>query len=702
VSRLCPLARVRNIGIMAHIDAGKTTLSERILFYTGRTHRLGEVHDGTATLDWMAQERERGITITSASTSVEWNGHRINLIDTPGHVDFTVEVERSLRVLDGAVALFCGVGGVEPQSVSVWRQAAKYEVPVIAFVNKLDRPGSDYAAVVEEIRQQLGANVVPLTLPLFDSGELCGVIDLMTQRARRFDVSSHGADFSEETIPEAMQAEADAWRARLIEKASEVDPALFDQFCHGEPVQVAELRRALRRATLGRLVVPVLCGSAFKNIGVQMLLDAVVDYLPSPSDLPPVIGKCLTQGTDLERVAQDDAPLAALAFKVQTDRHMGKLIYFRVYSGTMRTGAHVLNASRGTCLRVGRLLEMHANKPVIRETIPCGEIGVAVGLGETVTGDTLCDPDHPILLEAIEFPSPVLSVSVAPASRADRDRLGEALARLAEEDPTFVVSSDPETKETVLSGMGELHIDILLDRLRREFGVAVRSGPPQVAYRETITTAATVLYKHVKQTGGHGQFAQVELTLEPGAPGSGLEFVNAIRGGAIPKEYIPAVEKGIIDAMQKGIVAGFPVVDVKAILVDGKAHEVDSSDLAFRICANAAFRQAFVQGAPQLLEPVVSLHVAAPTHLMGAVSGDLAARRGRVAGTELKGEICEIHGMAPLAEMFGYATSLRTLTHGQATFTMHFEHYEPVPFLIADRVVADRRAASEKKTKVPG
>jgi elongation factor G len=681
---------------MAHIDAGKTTMSERILFYTGRTHRLGEVHDGTATMDWMVQERERGITITSASTSVEWGDHRINLIDTPGHVDFTVEVERSLRVLDGAVALFCGVGGVEPQSVSVWRQAAKYEVPVIAFVNKLDRPGADFAAVVEEIRHQLGANPVPLVLPYFKDDDLAGMIDLLRERLVLFDDGKSGIDVREEAVPESLRADVTTWRGRMIEKASEVDPHLFEAYCHGEPVTVEELKRALRTATLERSIVPVLGGSAFKNIGVQMLLDAVLDYLPSPSDLPPVIGKCLSKGTELEREALDDAPLAALAFKVQTDRHMGKLIYFRVYSGTIRTGMQVLNASHGTCFRVGRLLEMHANKPVIREAIPCGEIGVAVALGETVTGDTLCCPDHPILLEAIEFPSPVLSVSVAPASRADRDKLGEALSRLSEEDPTFVVNADPETQETILSGMGELHIEILIDRLQREFGVAVRSGAPQVAYRETITAATSILQKHVKQTGGHGQFAQVELELEPGQPGSGFEFVNAIRGGAVPKEYIPAIEKGVIDAMQKGVVAGFPVVDVKAVLTDGKHHEVDSSDLAFRICASMAFRQAFAQGGPQLLEPVVSVHVTSPTSMMGTMNNDLASRRGRVVGTELKGEICEIHGMAPLAEMFGYATTLRTLSHGQATFTMHFEHYEPVPFLVAEKIIADRRALRER------
>jgi elongation factor G len=685
---------------MAHIDAGKTTLSERILFFTGRTHRLGEVHDGTATMDWMPQERERGITITAASTSVEWGDVRINLIDTPGHVDFTVEVERSLRVLDGAVALFCGVGGVEPQSVSVWRQAAKYEVPVIAFVNKLDRPGADFSAVVEEIRHQLGANPVPLALPYFRDEELAGIIDLLRERVLVFDTDSRGETFTEEPLPESMRPDVGRWRSRLIEKASEVDAVLFDKYCHGQPVTVEELKKALRRATLDRLVVPVLCGSAFKNVGVQMLLDAVVDFLPSPSDLPPVIGKCLTKGTDLERLALDDAPLAALAFKVQTDKHMGKMVYFRVYSGTIRTGMQVLNASHGTCLRVGRLLEMHANKPVIRESIACGEIGVAIGIGETVTGDTLCDPDHPILLEAIEFPAPVLSVSVSPASRADRDKLGDALSRLAEEDPTFVVNADPETQETILSGMGELHIEILIDRLQREFGVAVKSGAPQVAYRETLTVTSTINYKHVKQTGGHGQFAQIELTLEPGTPGSGFEFVNAIRGGAIPKEFIPAIEKGVIDAMQKGPYAGFPVVDAKAVLVDGKHHEVDSSDLAFRICAHAAFRQTFLQGNPQLLEPVVSVHVTTPTSMMGSVNNDLAARRGRVVGTELKGEICEIHGMAPLGEMFGYATSLRTLSHGQATFTMHFEHYEPVPYLIAEKIVADRRAMKERGSRI--
>jgi len=702
--RQVALSQVRNIGIMAHIDAGKTTVTERILYYTGRTHRLGEVHDGKATMDWMDQERERGITITSAATTCSWRDHRINIVDTPGHVDFTAEVERSLRVLDGAIALFCAVGGVEPQSETVWRQADKYAVPIIAFVNKMDRAGADFAAVVGAMEKQLGANPLPLAIPIMREREFVGLVDLVAERAVYYEESDAGATFREEPVPAEMAEEVEGWRVRLVEKASESDEGLMERFCSGEAVGVGELKAGIRRATLAKAVVPVLCGAAFRNKGVQRLLDAVVDYLPSPVDLPPVIGVGLGGG-DVERHPQDDDRMAALAFKVVSDRHMGKMVYFRVYSGTVRAGSYVYNSVADRRERVGRLLQMHANHQEPRDAIYCGDIGVAVGLSHTRTGDTLCDQDHPIVLDAIEFPAPVLSVSVSPESRADRDKLGDALSHLSDEDPTFIVRHDAETEQAVISGMGELHLEIIVDRLRREYGVGCEVGRPEVAYRETITGDAEVDQRFVKQTGGRGQFARVCLRVEALTPGAGFEFRNAIVGGAVPKEYVPAVERGVIDSMSEGVFAGYPVVDLRVTLYDGSFHAVDSSDLAFRTCASMAFREAFRRAGAELLEPVMSVSIVTPEEYAGAVNGGICARRGRIMGMEMKGggvgggsdapagvRVQVIDAMVPLAEMFGYATELRTQTQGRGTFTMHFEHYEAVPLAIAEEVAERRRS----------
>ena len=688
--RKYPLERVRNIGIMAHIDAGKTTVSERMLFYTGRSHRIGEVHDGQSVMDWMVQEQERGITITSAATTIEWRGHALNLIDTPGHVDFTSEVERSLRVLDGVVGLFCAVGGVETQSEAVWRQAEKYAVPRIAFVNKMDRAGADFRGVVEAISTRLGANAVPLVVPIGAETDFRGIVDLVENRAVYYDDADAGTTFHEEPVPEYMREEVTAWRRNLFEKVSEIDERLLEKFCADEDISKDELRAAVRRATLEHLVCPVLCGSALGNKGVQRLLDAVVDYLPSPVDLPPVSGSCL-KGDPIERVPSDDGRLAALAFKVAADRHVGKLVYVRVYSGTLRAGTYVFNSRREKKQRVGRILLMHANDREITDALYSGEIGAVVGLSDTVTGDTICDEDDPIILEAIEFPSPVISVATKPASRADQDKLMKALGALAEEDPTFVVSQDSESGDTIVAGMGELHLDVILDRLRREFNVAVTCGPPQVAYRETITTAVKVRERLVKQTGGHGQFAEVRFTVEPLGAGQGFEFDNTVRGGAIPKEYIPAIERGVIDAMSRGVWAGFPVVDVKVTLTDGKFHEVDSSERAFRTCASMAFKNAFMKAAPQLLEPVMSVTVTTPQEYAGAVASNFCSRRGRVTGMEAQGNAQVIGAMVPLAAMFGYATDIRNMTQGRAGFTMHFERYEAVPFAIAEEVIRKNR-----------
>ena len=698
MARQHPLERVRNIGIMAHIDAGKTTVSERILYYTGRVHRPGEVHDGAASMDWMAQEQERGITITSAATTAVWRDHVINLIDTPGHVDFTVEVERSLRVLDGVIGLFCAVGGVEPQSETVWRQAEKYAVPRVAFVNKMDRAGADFYAVMQQIEKELGANAVPVTIPVGREEDFRGIIDLVDDVAVYYDETDKGLTFREEPIPDELREEVRRWKGQLLERVAEVNDRLLEKFLQDEPIGARELSKAIRAATHKHLVCPVLCGSAFKNKGIQRLLDAVVAYLPSPLDLPPVSGRCL-EGEPIERVPKDDGRLAALAFKVQSDRHVGKLVYVRVYSGTLRSGSTVLNSTQGKEQRVGRLLRMHADRREPVEALYSGEIGAVVGLAATVTGDTVCDPANPIVLEAIEFPAPVLSVAVSITDRKDRDRLGASLARLAEEDPTFVVTSDPETEETVIAGMGELHLEILIDRLKREFGVDVKTGAPQVAFRETITERAEVNERLVKQTGGRGQFAHVVMLLEPLDAGKGFEFVNKVTGGRVPREYVPAVERGVVDAMRRGVYAGFPVVDVRVSLLDGSFHEVDSSDMAFRQCATKAFRKGFGRGQPELLEPVMSVNVVVPEEHAGGVIGSLCNRRGTILGMDEQAGAKVVRARVPLATMFGYATELRNLSQGRASFTMHFERYQAVPFAVAEEVIRQKRERDAAKRR---
>jgi len=703
-SRRIPLSSIRNVGIMAHIDAGKTTVTERILYYTGRIHRLGEVHDGAATMDWMELEQERGITICSAATTCEWSDHRINIIDTPGHVDFTAEVERSLRVLDGAIALFCAVGGVEPQSETVWHQAEKYETPRIAFINKMDRVGADFYRVVGEIEKELGANPIPVTLPIGAEDEFVGLIDLIGNQALYYDNEDQGASYRIAEVPEDMRELTEHWRTHLIEKISSESESLLEKFCEGEEISPEELRDTLRLATLNGNAVPVLCGSAFKNKGVQRLLDAVIDYLPSPADLPPIIGICHKEGDEIEVIPGEDGPLAVMAFKVVQDRHMGRMVYVRVYSGDLEAGQYIFNSTKNKRQRLGRLLRMHANRQEKRDVLHTGDIGVAIGLSDTTTGDTLCHQDRPLLLESIEFAAPVLSVSVEPASRDDQEKLAKALDALGSEDPTFLVSYDAEVQQTIISGMGELHLEVLVERMKREFKVNANIGRPEVAYRETLTGIVDVNHKHKKQTGGRGQFAHVELLIEPGDPGTGFEFKNKIVGGAIPREYIPAVEKGLVDAMQRGPYGGFSVVDLRVTLHDGSSHDVDSSEMAFRICASQALKQAFREGSPQLLEPVMSVHVAVPEQFAGSVTGDLCQRRGRIQGMELSGVLQNISAMVPLSQMFGYATDVRTLTQGRGNFTMHFEHYEAVPFSLAEEIVkknleklADQRNKGKKK-----
>ncbi|TFH15440.1 MAG: elongation factor G, partial [Lentisphaerales bacterium] len=677
MARTTPLARIRNIGIMAHIDAGKTTVSERILFYTGKTHKLGEVHDGKAVMDWMDQEQERGITITSAATTTTWRDHRVTLIDTPGHVDFTAEVERSLRILDGAVALFCAVGGVQPQTEQVWRQSEKYSVPKVAFVNKMDRVGADFFEVVCDIQSTLGGNAVPMVIPIGKEGDFNGVIDLLSMRAVYYDDKDKGTSYEEVDIPADMLEEARKWRSNLVEKSAEQDDVLMESFLESDSVTIEELLKSVRKATIDRRIVPVYCGSAFKNKGIQRLLDGIVNFLPSPADAPLIIH---AQNEQESRVHSDDEPFAGLAFKIVSDRHMGKLTYVRIYSGTLLAGATVLNSSQNREQRVGRIIRMHANR---QEAIPeaaCGDIVALVGLTSPRTGDTLCDPLNPIVLESIEFPAPVISVSVKPNTRGDSDKMSTALHHLADEDPTFVVSYDQETSETILSGMGELHLEVLVERLRREHGVSATVGRPEVAYRETGAAGAEGSYKHVKQTGGRGQYAHVEMRLEPTGPGRGFSFVNEIKGGHIPTEYIPSVERGVIKAMLSGPFAGYPVVDMQVALVDGSYHEVDSSEYAFIEAGRACFRQLFLKCNPQLLEPLMSVEAITPEEHMGAVSGSICSRRGRIDSMDEQGGSWVVRGMVPLSEMFGYSSAVRTLTQGRGTFTMHFEHYEVVPF----------------------
>jgi elongation factor G len=692
--RKVTLEKTRNIGIMAHIDAGKTTTTERILFYTGRTHKMGEVHEGAAVMDWMEQEQERGITITSAATTASWREHRINIIDTPGHVDFTVEVERSLRVLDGAIALFDSVAGVEPQSETVWRQADKYRVPRIAFINKMDRVGADFGAAVQTMVDRLGAQPVPVQLPIGEEAAFSGVVDLVTMKAivYRDDL---GQEWGEDEIPADMAEQARQARTELIEAVAEYDDELMEDYLEEKPIEPERLRGDIRTATLDISMTPVLCGSAFKNKGVQPLLDAVIDYMPSPLDVPPVEGLEGSQvqdgeGKPVTREASDDEPFAALAFKVMSDPFVGKLTYFRVYSGKVPAGARVLNATTGRTERIGRILMMHANHREENDEIYAGDIAAGVGLKQTSTGDTLCAPDAPVVLETISFPEPVVHVSIEPKTKADQEKLGVALGRLAEEDPTFQVRSDEETGQTVISGMGELHLEVLVDRMKREFNVEAGVGRPQVAYRETVRgDAAKIEGKFIRQTGGSGQYGVVYIDLEP-APGEGFDFVNRIKGGAVPSEFIPAVEKGIEEALESGVKAGYPMVDVRATLVDGKYHDTDSSEVAFKIAGSLALKEAAKRAKPVLLEPIMAVEVVVPEEFLGTVIGDLSSRRGRVEGQEPRGNALAVRASVPLSEMFGYATDLRSNTQGRATYTMQFDRYEEVPQGIAEEIVEHR------------
>ena len=688
MSRTTKLDRYRNIGIMAHIDAGKTTTTERVLYYTGRSHKIGEVHDGNATMDWMEQEQERGITITSAATTCFWRDHRINIIDTPGHVDFTIEVERSLRVLDGAVAVFDSVAGVEPQSETVWRQADKYRVPRICFINKMDRTGADFDRCVEMMVDRLGTKPLVVQLPIGAEAEFVGVVDLIAMKAVIWKDESLGAEFYYDEIPADLADQAALAREQMVETAVEQDDDAMEAYLEGNEPDEETLRRCIRKGACGLAFVPVLCGSAFKNKGVQPLLDAVVDYLPSPADVPAVRG--LKPGTDeaVERKSTDDEPLSALAFKIMTDPFVGSLTFVRVYSGVIEGGGQVLNPVKDKRERIGRMLHMHANHREDVKQAYAGDIVALAGLKSTTTGDTLCDPANPVMLERIEFPDPVIEVAVEPKTKGDQEKMSVALGRLAQEDPSFQVASDPESGQTVIKGMGELHLDVLVDRMKREFKVDANVGQPQVAYRETISRLAEVDYTHKKQTGGSGQFARVKIQFEPQEPGEGFQFENKIVGGAVPKEYIPGVEKGLQGARETGVIAGFPMIDFKATLVDGNSHDVDSSVLAFEIAARAAYREGITKAGPVLLEPIMRVEVVTPDEYQGPINGDLASRRGRVTGTNIRGNAQVINAMVPLANMFGYVNTLRSMSQGRAQYTMHFDHYERVPQAVADEVVS--------------
>jgi len=673
---------------MAHIDAGKTTTTERILYYTGVSHKIGEVHDGAATMDWMEQEQERGITITSAATTCSWREHRINIIDTPGHVDFTIEVERSLRVLDGAVAVFCSVGGVEPQSETVWRQADKYRVPRIAFINKMDRIGADFFRGVSMIKDRLKANPVPLQIPIGVEDTFRGVVDLVRMKAIIWDEESLGAKFHEEEIPADLLDIANDYRERLVEEVSSHDDVLMEKYLGGEEITTEELMSAIRQATIAINICPVICGSSFKNKGVQPLLDAVVDYLPSPIDIPAIKGVHADTGEEIERKSSDDEPFAALGFKIMTDPFVGQLTFIRVYSGVLESGSYVYNATKGKKERIGRLLKMHANKREEIKQVYAGDIAAAVGLKYTTTGDTLCSEDSPVILESIEFPEPVIDIAIEPKTKADQEKLGTSLAKLASEDPSFRVKTDEETGQTIISGMGELHLEIIVDRLMREFKVEANVGKPQVAYRETITKKVKAEGKFVRQSGGRGQYGHVWLEIEPQEPGKGYEFVDAIKGGVVPREYIPAVDKGIQEALDNGVLAGFPVVDVKVTLVDGSYHEVDSSEMAFKIAGSMGFKEGCSKASPVLLEPIMSVEVVVPEEYMGTVVGDLNSRRGRIMGMDSRAGAQVVSAMVPLAQMFGYATDLRSATQGRATYTMTFDHYEQVPKSVSEEIIA--------------
>lgn len=676
---------------MAHIDAGKTTTTERILYYTGVTYKIGEVHEGTAVMDWMPQEQERGITITSAATTCSWRDCRINIIDTPGHVDFTIEVERSLRVLDGAVAVFDAVAGVEPQSETVWRQANKYRVPRIAFMNKMDRVGADFFMAVDTMVEKLGAVPLPVQIPIGSEDEFRGPIDLITMRAYYFDDETLGAKYVEADIPEEYIVKAKEYRERLLEAIADVDENIMEKYLSGEEISINEIKSAIRKGTIEMKFTPVLCGSAFRNKGVQLLLDAIVDYLPSPLDIPPVRGVRPLDGAEVERRASDDEPFSALAFKIMTDPFVGQLTFIRVYSGMLSAGSYVYNSTKDVKERIGRLLKMHANKREEIKEVRAGDIAAVVGLKNTLTGDTLCDENNPVVLESMEFPEPVIAVAIEPKTKADQEKLSMALNKLAQEDPSFKVSFNEETGQTIIAGMGELHLEIIVDRLMREFKVGANVGKPQVAYKETIKGVAKVEGKFVRQSGGRGQYGHVWLEIEPLERGKGFEFVNKIVGGVIPKEYIPAVEKGIKEAMDSGVLAGYPVVDVKATLFDGSYHEVDSSELAFKIAGSMAFKEGAKKAQVTLLEPIMSVEVVTPEEYMGDVIGDLNSRRGKIQSMEKRGNSQVIKAMAPLSEMFGYATDLRSKTQGRATYTMQFSHYEDVPKGIMDSIVAKAR-----------
>jgi elongation factor G len=687
-NRQTSLQMTRNIGIMAHIDAGKTTTTERILYYTGKNYKIGEVHEGGATMDWMVQEQERGITITSAATTCFWEDHRINIIDTPGHVDFTVEVERSLRVLDGAVAVFDGVAGVEPQTETVWRQANKYNVPRICFVNKMDRLGANFFDALASIKDRLEANTAVLQLPIGYEGDYSGVVDLVTMEALVWLNEELGAKWEVREIPADLAEQAAEYRNELLETVATADEFIMEKFLGEEEISVDELRAAIRRATIAGEIVPVLNGTAFKNKGVQPLLDAVIWYLPSPLDLPPVHGNNLKGDTEISREAKDDAPFAALAFKIMTDPHVGKLTYFRVYSGNLEKGAQVMNARTQSKERIGRLLEMHANDRFDLDQVFAGDIVAGIGFKNTKTGDTLCDIANPIVLEELIFPEPVIHVAVEPKTKADQDKMSKALFSLAEEDPTFQVRTDEDTAQTVISGMGELHLEVLVDRMLREFKVDATVGKPQVAYRETITrTVEDSTYTHKKQSGGSGQYAEVTITLENTGPGGGYEFVDKISGGRIPKEYIPSVDHGIQSALAAGVLAGYPTVDVRAILTDGKYHDVDSSEMAFKIAGTMAFKEAARKAKPCLLEPIMNVEVSTPDDYMGDVMGDLSSRRGKLGGMEQKGNSQIIRAQVPLSEMFGYATDLRSRSQGRATYTMQFDSYQQMPSAAQEEIV---------------
>ena len=683
--RQFPLAKTRNIGIMAHIDAGKTTTTERILFYTGKTHKIGETHDGASTMDWMEQEAERGITITSAATTAQWKNHRINIIDTPGHVDFTVEVERSLKVLDGAVTVLCAKGGVEPQSETVWRQAEKYGVPRMIFVNKMDILGANFYRVVDMVKDRLKANAVPVQLPIGKEDTFVGIIDLVEMKAEIYK-DQLGKEYEEAEIPEDMMELATEWREKLVESVAECDEELMMKFLEGEELTIEEIKTTIRKQTINCEMVPVFCGSAYRNKGVQLMLDGVIDYMPSPLDIPAMKGINPDTEEEEERKASDKEPFSALAFKIMADPFVGKLAFFRVYSGTLTSGSYVYNSSKGKKERIGRILQMHANKREEIDTVYTGDIAAAVGLKDTTTGDTLCDEKNEIILESMEFPDPVIEIAIEPKTKAGQEKMGIALAKLAEEDPTFKTYTNEETGQTIIAGMGELHLEIIVDRLLREFKVEANVGKPQVSYKETISATADVDHKYAKQSGGHGQYGHVKIKVYPKEPGSGFEFVNSIVGGAIPKEYIPKIEDGIKEAMQNGPIAGYQVVDLGVELYDGSYHEVDSSEMAFKIAASMAFREAAKKAKPVLLEPVFKVEVTVPEEYMGDVIGDISSRRGRIEGSDMNNGAVAVRGMVPLSEMFGYATDLRSKTQGRGVYVMQFDHFEKLPDSLVEKI----------------